>query len=43
MGYGRFRRPGLGRDQIEGRAILPWIGQQAFLEKLNHVFGALAR
>jgi hypothetical protein len=29
----------LGRDQIEGRAILPWISRQAFLEKLNHVFG----
>jgi hypothetical protein len=38
-----FPAPGIGRDQIEGRAISPWIGQQAFLEKLNHVFGALAR
>jgi hypothetical protein len=33
----------IGRNQIEGRAILPWISQQRFLEKLNHVLGALAR
>jgi hypothetical protein len=43
MGYGRFRRQESEVIRSKGGAIFPWIGQQVFLEKLNHVFGTLAR
>src|ERR1700728_836233 len=34
---------GVQDSDVIRSAVLPWIGQQAFLEKLNHVFGAFAR